>query len=153
MRWDNILDSHPPPPADLETLEDVGAFSSLPNGDVLETGAMYNPKSGKNESYEEVWRRLPVPSGAEYFVLERGDGKAFLGRVGSLALGAAKVNDEYLAWRDELVEGAWKRKYAFGEGLDAAIPSALIEVPFEWVPGATVKFGGHDWIVRTAGSV
>ncbi|KAL1410869.1 hypothetical protein Q8F55_001812 [Vanrija albida] len=151
LRWDNILDSHPAPPADLEPLDDVGSFSALPNGDVLETGAMFNPKTARNEPYDEVWRRLPVPAGAAYFVLERADGRAFVGRVGALALGAWSEGAQYAAWRDELDGSAWRRVYAFGEA--GNVPAAPVEVPAEWRKDAVVTLGEHTWTVRTVGTV
>ncbi|KAL4943987.1 hypothetical protein BDV06DRAFT_220756 [Aspergillus oleicola] len=56
---------------------DCGAFSSLPNGDDLETGSMPRPDllGAPVREYEEVWRELPLPQVGEdtvgpSFVLE-----------------------------------------------------------------------------------
>lgn len=134
-------------------MADEGTFESLPNGDVNETGTMYNPKTDKYEPYIETWRRYKETPGAEYCVLERiGEGQAFLGRVGDRALGLAKAESEvYSAWRDELQESKWIRRFQIsGQGI-ATLPQLPVHLPEEWSEGSQVQLGGHSWIVHTIG--
>jgi len=41
---------------------------------------------------------------------------AFLGQIGERALGIARLGEGVAAWRDRMVDGEWKRFYAFGAG-------------------------------------
>ncbi|KAK8858951.1 hypothetical protein IAR55_003182 [Kwoniella newhampshirensis] len=174
LRWTHLIDSRPP-----SSLPDQGTFTTLPNGDVVEEGIMFNPKSSENEPYQEVWRRLKQEPNAPYLVLEqiidshsdvslRGEEEGgeeveaeeegvFLGRVGENALGIAKLKSEsehkFIAWRDRSEQGAWNRIYEFGEKelVGQILPSLPAEIPSDWVKGETVDFGGKKWIVRTVG--
>jgi hypothetical protein len=151
--WTQLLDSRPPPPAEAS----AGVFSVLSDTDVLERGTMYNPATARNEGYDEVWRRLRVPAGSGYMVLERVDGaygagagafsgpRAFLARLGPWALGMGRTAaGEFVAYRDE-EDGGWVRKYAFGEGLPH-----LRELPGVGV-GERVRLETGEWEVRVAG--
>ncbi|OCF40447.1 hypothetical protein I317_05750 [Kwoniella heveanensis CBS 569] len=158
--------------------KDQGVFDTLPNGDVTETGIMHNPKTDRYEPYVETWRRLNLGSGADipYLVLERQKKKetnasaesgtntgeheheegVFIGRVGGYALGLAKVDGVYHAWRDSLSENGWERVYEFSnykECLRELLPTLPVSVPEGWTEGATVKLGESEWIVRAAGTV
>lgn len=151
LRWDHIIDTHPP-----STVPDQGSFTTLPNGDVSETGVMHNLATGKTEPYEEVWRRFPREQGG-YCVLERlgGDGgpKAFVGRVGSRALGLGMDADGvFTGWREEKDVSGWRRVYQFtGNNGNAGLPSLPDPIPVEWKEGQEVELGGSAWIVRTVG--
>lgn len=157
LRWDHIIDSR----GGTDT-GDEGAFEVLPNGDVLETGSMFNPARGKDESYEEIWRRFPVTPPAQYCVLERIDGawgddavkdkRAFLGRFGPRALGVEQDGSTFRAYRDELKGGAgWSRVYEFDVG--TVVPPVPVEQDAGWAVGDTVSVGEGQWVVRAAGTV
>lgn len=121
---------------------------------------MYNPKSGKNETFVERWRRYPKDAGWEYYILERvdsnwGEGernRAFLGRLGPRALGIAKVDGKVVAWRDELENGEWKRQYEFAEGLnlDEIIPAVPLK-DMGGKEGGTIQHDGAEWLARSCG--
>ncbi|WRT66088.1 uncharacterized protein IL334_003041 [Kwoniella shivajii] len=160
LKWDHIIDSRP------ETdLPDQGSFATLPNGDVTEIGTMFNPKTNDYEPYVETWRRLQLPTSAPYLVLQRDESEqvdgpkvqAFLGRVGEHALGLAKTSDgSFLAWRDRVEDGQWKRVYQFGsntEMLKEWLPSLPIDTSEEWSKGNTVQLGSGKWEVKTVGSL
>lgn len=140
-------------------MDDEGKFATLPNGDVVESGEMFNPSNGNIEAYEEVWRRLDTASGEPYLVLELTSGGergtiAYLGRVGGRALGLAKKADgSYLAWRDEYKDGKASRLYTFGEGVEEILPSLPVDVPEKWKLGETLELGGKTWTVRQAGTI
>lgn len=161
LKWAHLLDSRPPPPTGSE---DEGAFTVLSETDVLETGKMYNPAANKDEEYEEVWRRYRVPAGSPYCVLERVDGvyaltggdeqdrafrlpRAFLGRLGGWALGLARTPEGFAAYRDELEQDGWVRKYDFDA---SSLPALPLQQP-EWRAGEVVRLDEGEWIVRTAG--
>ncbi|WVQ99158.1 hypothetical protein IAU59_006290 [Kwoniella sp. CBS 9459] len=163
LRWDHIIDSRPP-----TSMPDQGVFDTLPNGDVTETGTMHNPKTDQYEPYVETWRRLKVGDNVPYLVLERlspktspsngghGEEGVFIGRVGGYALGLAKVQGAYYAYRDSLSGGKWERVYKFSDGkedLQTLIPALPVEIPSDWTKGATVRLGDAEWIVRTVGTV
>ena len=130
---------------------------TCPNGDVEEMGRMYNPDTGREEDYVEVWRRYPQPKGAEYCVLEREDGKAFLGRVGERALGIAwtRQDDGVMVWRDEWVDEAWKRLYEDGatgeEEMERVLPRLPEVLPRSWTEGRSVSLREAEWVIRVIG--
>ncbi|WVR07311.1 hypothetical protein IAU60_004352 [Kwoniella sp. DSM 27419] len=156
LRWDHIIDSRPP-----TDMPDQGTFETLADGDVAEHGTMFNPKTGDYEPYVETWRRLTQASSAPYLVLQRcqdgpeQDGQAFLGRVGNDALGLAKLaGGEYLAWRDKLVEGKWKRVYEFGQ--EQLVRRWLPSLPVDQSgsqEGSIVTLGNTKWTAKAAGSL
>lgn len=164
LRWTRILHSRPPAPT---AFEDQGTFTVLSETDVRETGKMYNPKAGIDESYEEMWRRYRVPSSSAWCVLERVDGvyatdgcdeqkrahelpRAFLARLGSWALGLARTEAGFVAYRDELdSQSEWARKYDFGDA-GASLPAMPVDQP-QWKKGEVVKLGDGEWRVHTAG--
>ncbi|BEJ10904.1 hypothetical protein CspHIS471_0103260 [Cutaneotrichosporon sp. HIS471] len=150
--WTQLLDSRPPPPTEAS----AGSFSILNSTDVLETGVMYNPGTELDEAYDEVWRRLSVPPGSKYTVMERVDGvyglpgsdedkahklpRAFIARLGEWVLGLGRdEKGEFGAYRDD--EGM--RKYSFGSGL----PTLSAEVH----AGERIHLDVGEWVVRVAG--
>ncbi|WVF71738.1 hypothetical protein IAT40_006546 [Kwoniella sp. CBS 6097] len=163
LRWDHIIDSRPP-----TSMPDQGVFDSLPNEDVTETGTMHNPKTDRYEPYVETWRRLNLGQNVPYLVLERQGLKSktgkddhqeegvFIGRVGTYALGLAKVGGSYYAWRDSLGAKGWERVYEFSDDkgrLQSLLPTLPAEVPSEWSEGDVIKLGEGEWIVRAASTV
>ncbi|KAL8281102.1 hypothetical protein RQP46_006460 [Phenoliferia psychrophenolica] len=132
------------------------ANSSAPR--FLESGKMPNPSSADLETYvpfEEVWQELPLASGSPVVFLESlggdGMGKAYTARVGPWAIGLADENGEYLAWREEMVEGEWKSVFHFGgEAATRRIPR--VEEMEGWSEGDVVELQGRSWIVRAAGA-
>ncbi|WVQ82239.1 hypothetical protein IAT38_004367 [Cryptococcus sp. DSM 104549] len=163
LRWDHIIDSRPP-----SSLPDQGVFDTLPSGDVSETGVMFNPKTGENEPYVEIWRRLKQVGEVPFCVLQgelpEGQGKegeeeaVFVGRVGVHALGLGKVGGKYFAWRDVLEDGAWKRVYEFGDkaSLRELLPALPFENPSDWTVGAQVALedgSKGSWTVKELGKL
>lgn len=166
LKWTSLLDSRPPAPTGSL---DEGAFTVLSETDVLETGKLYNPVAGKDEEYEEVWRRHRVPEGSVWCVLERVNGayateanggaseeerafrlpRAFLARFGPYALGLARTPGGFAAYRDHLEHEGWVRKYSFSA---ESLPALPAEQP-KWRAGEVVRLGdgGGEWLVLTAG--
>ena len=136
---------------------DEGTFITLSNGDVEERGKILNPASGEVEDYVEVWRRFLQKQGAEYCVLERDDGGAFLGRIGVMALGIARGDgDGLLIWRDELVGEEWKRIFESGsseEEMETKLPSLRDALPESSREGDLVQLGGRRWTIRVVGKL
>lgn len=116
---------------------------------------MYNPKTGKNEDYVEVWRRYPNVAGGDYCVLELIDPSgnvAFLGRVGGLALGLGKrIDGTFEAYREDWDGPSRNRVYEDSNGV--SLPSLPAILPEEYVEGADVPLGGRSWVVRTIGKL
>lgn len=136
-------------------MPDQGVFDSLPNGDVTETGVMYNPKTGRYQDYVEIWRRYPLEKGEPYCVLQRVDieetGKAFLGRVGSRSLGLEKSSEgSFSAWREDLSGNVPERIFEDGDTSKLPSLSLLSETLQE---GNEVDIGGQRWLVLTAGNL
>lgn len=146
LAWDNIIDSRPAPPVESP---DEAAFKLLDDGNVLETGKMYNPRSGRAEAYEEVWRREPVSG--RYCVLERVGAQGFIGRLGDFTIGAGVVDGVYVAYRDQREGREWKRLYH--RDPNGNIPSLPEEIPLEWTIGDQVDLSGQEWTVREVGSL
>lgn len=146
LAWEHLIDSR-----GSTGDGDAGSFSTLPNGDVLETGSMHNPKTDKIEPFEEVWRRHPRQPGLPHCVLERveGDTKAYLGRIGPRALGLAQDGKTWRAFRDELTGNEWKRLYEFAP--DPSVLPRLDVVQPTWTVGQQTSVGGVSWTVRAAG--
>ena len=146
LKWDHLIDSRPPTGVD-----DQGSFAALENGDVTETGRMFNPNTGDIEDYVETWRRFPASPGAPYCVLEL-DGEAdgaigYLGRVGDNALGCGKPSSgDYVAWREE----KGKRMYEFGPEA-SMLPRLPSELPKDWKEGSRCELGDRTFVVRAIG--
>lgn len=165
------ITSLPAPPSDIEQLPDQGTFRTLANGDVEEVGTMFNPRTVRNESYVEVWRRMGLRSchGGEgvhpgSLLVERsdpGDGvHAFVGYIGQFALGIARIasgdRTGFIAWRDEFDfdEGAWRRVVSIGEeaALERYVPpigSFLPDGPHGRLPSGNrnIIVDGREWAV------
>ncbi|SGY49294.1 BQ5605_C001g00764 [Microbotryum silenes-dioicae] len=91
---------------------DEGTFTTLPNGDVLETGSMPNPDvpGSPIQEYEEVWRRLLLPKVVKCLILAREDDKVFWGRVAGWEVGmGVDYQSKFWATRRDLNgSGEWK---------------------------------------------
>jgi hypothetical protein len=151
LRWTPIISSRPQTESDEV---DEGTFMTLENGDVEESGRMMHFETGRVEDYVEVWRRYPQETSAGSYVLERDDGLAFLGQIGERALGIARLGEGVAAWRDRMVDGEWKRFYAFGAGkeeIEKILPRLPGTIPAYWKEGETAKLGESRWTVRVIG--
>ncbi|WWC70497.1 uncharacterized protein I206_104448 [Kwoniella pini CBS 10737] len=150
LRWDHIIDNRP------ETeMPDQGVFDTLSNGDVTETGTMFNPKTNLYEPYVETWRRKQLPSRTPYFVVasQQKDVQSYIGRVGDYALGLAKdARGDYYAWRDQLEQGHWKRIYEFGQ-VNKYLPQLPSEVSQDWAKGGSTILGGVTWDIKVVGQL
>lgn len=112
---------------------------------------MFNPKTEGYESYVEVWRRFEQQVGEPYCVLKRkGEEHAYLGRVGDRALGLAKDDTGFHAWRDQLEDREWTRVHGISDEL---LPSLPVVHPPHWATGAEVIINDQLWIVMTAGQI
>ena len=111
---------------------------------------MHNPKTDGYELYAEVWRRAQIPAGAPYFVLkgEVAGQPAYVGRIGNDAMCLAGTVGQFHAWRDELVEGVWRRRYAFDA---AALPDLPVAVPEGLTEGKVAVLGDTQWEIITSG--
>ncbi|ORY92580.1 hypothetical protein BCR35DRAFT_348952 [Leucosporidium creatinivorum] len=154
--FDANIDSRRPPPNPSSPsptdppLPDEGSFTTLPNGDVLETGSMSNPDAdGAVQPYEEVWRRFPVEEDVRVLILASEDGKAFIGRVGrwEVALKDATNSTPFLAWRRDQQEDGWAEIYLVG-GEEARWQ--LPHLPDEVAGGVgdRVELGGRSWVIK-----
>lgn len=165
VRWIKTLDS-----LGLTEEPDEGDFTTLPNGDSLETGAMPCPEKGMAVTeYEEVWRVLAPKLGPEVgqgsaWILEsvgaEGLTKTFLGRIGGSymamrgKIGEAWKEGEYGARSEEwdANDKIWKNKHVIG--YIAGVPSpaelgtGLFDGEDNWKEGDTVEVLGHEYIVR-----
>lgn len=169
VRFTHELDSH-----GVFSTADCGTFSTLPNGDDLEVGEM--PRADIPGApvcaYEEVWRSLVPPVGAEgeghcvSWVLEGrkngGEGevvRTFLGRAGGVYIalrqvqtiqGDVKQGGEVSARREEWgVSSGWRDKYIFG--LDCGSLPLMTDVgedQREWKQGQMVVVCGEEYVVR-----
>jgi len=170
------LDSHSLPTSTEPSPPDEGEFTTLPNGDSLETGSMPNPaRNNEMTSYEEIWRVLtPRPGGEVAYILEsldadeHGSGeegrKTFIGRIGGELLVLTEKRDEdehgithvfYAARREEWIETGWRRKYQTG-GFLSGVPSFErmnlrvdgVKGEEAWKKGDVVEVGGKKYLVR-----
>lgn len=127
---------------------------------------MYNPSSGKNEPYEETWRRLPVEEDAPYYVLEtvdgshdddepggkgKGRGKVFIGRLGNRAMLLGRDGaGTWIARRWTLEEGTWRTVYNIGvtsESSPADLAAGNLRV------GVEFEYRGSHWVIREVGTL
>ncbi len=162
VRWIKTLDS-----LGLTDEPDEGDFTTLPNGDSLETGAMPCPEKGMAVTqYEEVWRVLtpqPGPGPGRAWILEdsgEGQTKTFLGRIGGLYIamrgkvGQMWKKGEFGARSQEWdTEGRrWRDRYGLGEV--AGIPSlaelgtGLFDGEESWKEGEEVSVLEQKYVVR-----
>jgi len=169
VRWIKTLDS-----LGLTDAPDEGDFTTLPNGDSLETGAMPCPEKGMAVTqYEEVWRVLtPTPGPGEgrksAWILESnaaGETKMFLGRIGGLYMAMrGKVSEawkegEFGARSEEWDERdrKWKNKHVIGyiAGLPspAELGTGLFDGEDMWKEKDKVEVLGQEYIVRAFDTV
>ncbi|OJJ30007.1 hypothetical protein ASPWEDRAFT_122188 [Aspergillus wentii DTO 134E9] len=107
VRFTHDLDSH-----NCFSTADCGTFTTLPNGDDLETGSMPRPDLPDTPmtEYEEVWRELVFREGPEgpgkglCWVLESEGEKEVLGTntVGETKIFMARIWGTFLAFRQRL---------------------------------------------------
>lgn len=148
LRWDHIIDSRPPSGED-----DQGTFATLDNGDVTETGRMFNPATGNIELYVETWRRMDMVEGSQYCVLElvgQNDSQeiGYLGRVGQNDLGCGTdQNGDYIAWRSGKNGIVWN----FGIEARSKLPALPRPLPEAWKEGEECDLGGRRFIIRRLG--
>ncbi|PKY00143.1 hypothetical protein P168DRAFT_285653 [Aspergillus campestris IBT 28561] len=173
VRFTHALDSH-----GAFSTADCGTFSTLPNGDDLEVGEM--PRADVPGApvcaYEEVWRTLVPPVGAEgeghcvSWVLEGRKKivggelvRTFLGRAGGVYLALRQTQTvegegrhvqrggEVSARREEWgVLSGWRDKYVFGPD-GGSLPSMRdvgVEDQREWKQGQTVVVCGEEYVVH-----
>ncbi|TFK52875.1 hypothetical protein OE88DRAFT_1312232 [Heliocybe sulcata] len=130
---------------------DAGVSTALENGDTLEEGEMVNPASGKTGRYEEVWRTIPVESGAVAYCLESEDDdpdkvKIFVGRIGLYFVSMGEQDGQHFsARRFQLEGGKWRKVYHIGT-MDLPSPDEVSEESLQ--EGATVQIGGRRYCVR-----
>lgn len=150
-RWNKVIDS-----LGAAGEADEGAFEKLPNGDDLETGSMPCPhKNDAVTDYEEVWHVLtPRPGSKRAWILQSGDGKTFLGRVGGSYMAMSQGEGMSFSARSEELDGAdtkWITKYAIGE-VDTLPSIANIDTEGEadWQTGKTLAVLGKEYVVRAS---
>lgn len=139
---------------------DEATFTTLPNGDDLETGRMPCPhKNNAITEFEEVWRRLPPIIGAKHaWILQSVDGKTFLGKNGGGYMALYEGMNGFGARREEWdVDGdeGWKVKYEIGpvEGVPSLARIGKggkegFEEEEGWRVDDCVEIQGKDYIVR-----
>lgn len=129
-------------------MDDQGSFETLDNGDVTETGRMFNPNTGNIECYVETWHRCPSEPGAPYCLLEliSEEDVGYLGRVGDHVLGCGKRRSgEYIAWRE--TDGS--REYEFGT--TAVLPPLPKDLPEGWREGGECRLGDRTFVIKALG--
>ncbi|KUJ21275.1 uncharacterized protein LY89DRAFT_705116 [Mollisia scopiformis] len=165
VRWIKTLDS-----LGLTEEPDEGDFTTLPNGDSLETGAMPCPEKGMAVTqYEEVWQVLAPQSGPDgekgsAWILESIDAadtmKTFLGRIGGSYMAMRGKTGE--AWKEgefgarseewDASDRKWKNKHVIGyiAGLPspAELGTGLFAGEDTWKEGDKVAVLGQEYIVR-----
>ncbi|KAJ9118129.1 hypothetical protein QFC22_004031 [Naganishia vaughanmartiniae] len=170
------ISSVAPPPLDVKVLPDQGTFKTMPNGDVEEYGTMFNPDTGRNQGYIEVWRRLSLQSPSSTNKYSKDDttsllleqtpsshwprAQSFLGHIGQYGLGISRVKDtvdsdpRFLAWREvfDFEKAVWERTHTVGdrEEVDLYLPSLNSVPQREDLPrgGETVSVANGDWILK-----
>ncbi|TFK52876.1 hypothetical protein OE88DRAFT_1733865 [Heliocybe sulcata] len=147
-KWEHVVDSNGSDEID------EGIFTLLPNGDEVEGGTTYNPDTGREEEYKEVWRQIPVEKGAPAYFLESVDTaktagtKIFVGRIGLYfqAMGQTGSGGRgYSAKRWQLESGKWRLVYEIG-GIDLPRPHDIGEVQ----EGDYLRVGVVSYLVREA---
>ncbi|EKM57549.1 uncharacterized protein PHACADRAFT_251237 [Phanerochaete carnosa HHB-10118-sp] len=89
---------------------DVGLWKVLANGDLLETGEMPNPASGRVEKYQEVWREEDIVPGTNVVALKLMDGDTVRGvciQVGDWAQEVVRTEYGVCARRSHFAE-SWR---------------------------------------------
>lgn len=152
---DSRVVSQPASASDEPPAPDIGLFHPpLPNGDVLETGLMPNPLSDDPLTpvpYEEIWRRLPFPTGPVRATFLRSvaadGGRAFIARVGPYQLGVGWAPDEnFSARRSEWVGDEWtETRCVGGEHARATLP--LVPNVVVGNAGDKIELAGRVWTV------
>lgn len=170
------ISSVPAPPPNIEILPDQGTFRTKPNGDVEEYGTMFNPDTGCNQDYIEVWRRLSLQSplsvgkhstdNTTCLLLERTPCmewprvQSFLGHIGQYGLGISRIQDtadsepRFFAWREvfDFENVVWKRVFSVGSQaeVDLYLPSLNSVHGADGLPkeGETTTIQNMEWVVK-----
>lgn len=157
-RFTPILTSRPPFPGQTET-GDEGTFSSLPNGDTLEVGTMYDPEDGKLKAYKEIWRDLPT-SGTAFILEAIDDGateeesprveKAWVAQMGGYQLMVAKLGDTTYAARVAFKDGdqSWRTLHTVGKIEKTNLVHPVNPPDSLWKAGETIESAGRRWLVK-----
>ncbi|KAJ4293363.1 hypothetical protein N0V90_008645 [Kalmusia sp. IMI 367209] len=160
-KWTRNIDSF------ASTQADEAAFTTLPNGDDLESGT-FNKDDTATE-YEEVWRDVTKETDKPSWIAQSSDGTTFVGRVGDSFLGMrqskqAQGRSAFAVRREAYDETAqsWKLVFECGDGLNGAIPCAAdvtevmdavdghekSDAKLEAGIGSQVTVRGTDYIIR-----
>ncbi|KAK4056929.1 60S ribosomal protein L17B [Microbotryomycetes sp. JL221] len=149
-RFDAIIDSQAGNSGDeltmpvAEATDDIGSFTTLPDGSVLETGVMRNlDKGGSMMPYEEVWARADLGRETDILMLESQDGKAFLGRIGIYEAGL-RCNGAKESW-DWMQRAPGLFEQTVHQSNLPALPARL---PQDTRAGAEMELGGEKWIAN-----
>lgn len=150
-QWTHLIDSRG------YSDPDVGSFTSLPNGDDLETGSMPCPEKGNAMTeYEEVWRDLPIPSSEGFsWIMQSVDrkGTTFVGRVAGYFLAFEQSYDgSFSAKRQDLdaQSNVWNVTYSIGNGrmpLIEECTEASTQFGSQWTIGDIVPIAGDQYRV------
>jgi hypothetical protein len=155
LKWTPLIEHKLQSSSESEapSAEDVGSFSTLPNGDVQEECLLFNPNTARLEPCIETWRRFPSSPGDPYLVLRRKDqdGDSYLGRIGPRALGLAKDGKRWRAWKDEMMDGQWVRLFKRDVDDSEMLPRLPEVVPETWKEGEQVVLAGRAWEVISIG--
>ena len=154
-RWDYLINSRQDQGDHGQA--DIGSMTTLPNGDILETGSMYNPDIGQVMKYEEVWRDLDIPSGSVVCFLESVDvdkelgWKAFVARVGpwQLQVEYHPTSGTCIAWQQELRGRLWEVILGSGRaGKKEMLPPLPTPLPIDWAEMAFATWVDREWHIR-----
>ncbi|KYK54260.1 hypothetical protein DCS_06217 [Drechmeria coniospora] len=156
-KWHHWVDSMT---NDAEAVVDEGDMVTQPDGTTLEMGSMVNPATGKDTSYEEVWRDfdpLPPPgSTLVCLVLERDEGgcRGRVVRLGRYCQGFVRAGERIALerWQWSPGGGGWRRAVSMsdgsGDGALLALPcSAALEDGTDFRVGEFVGARFEAWKV------
>jgi hypothetical protein len=112
-------------------------------------------KNNEVTEYEEVWRPLSPTTGPKRaWILQSGDGKIFLGRIGGSFMALSEGKAGFGARKEEWdsSEGKWSVKYEIGdvEGVSsfAGVGSEEFDGEKDWKEGENVVVLGKEYVVR-----
>ncbi|RDB23851.1 hypothetical protein Hypma_009225 [Hypsizygus marmoreus] len=138
----------------LESVEDSGTNTTLPDGTTLEIGEMIDPRTGKITPFEEIWRDREEGDPGSVLFIRNVSGTIWQARVGRWQMGLGRRRDGvFWAWQAERDhESKWKIKHSTeGVATDEVVwlpESGKIK---EWLEGSTVMWLGDEWIVLERG--
>jgi len=116
--WHHSIDSRSSKPVD-----DWGILFPDPTDPrkTIELGSMLNPGTGRVEEYREIWEDTDQPGGTLVVFLEKEDGSAIIGVVGTRRLGVGRG----FAWRAEGKHIEYAAGDADGADIDISVDQAL----------------------------